>query len=249
MQSTSHKATPVHLAIIMDGNGRWAAQRGLPRSQGHRAGARTISRIVEAAAAQPIASLTLYAFSADNWRRPEPEVQELMLLFREYLLGEIGRCVSHDIRLSVIGRRDRLSLPLRAAIATAEKATAGGAGLRLRIAIDYSSRDAILLAATRRGRNGPMTRARFARLLAEVSHDPDPAPEVDLLIRTGGEQRLSDFLLWECAYAELYFTARMWPDFAPGDLIHALESFRARQRRFGSLPGQVGVRLRAAGEP
>ena len=226
---------PIHVAIIMDGNGRWATTRTLPRSEGHKAGARAVSRIVEAAVGLGLSSLSLYAFSSDNWQRPDAEVQSLMGLFRQYLVGEVGRCVTEGIRLNVVGRRDRLPLSLRAAIAAAEKATAAGRGMRLRIAVDYSSRDAILLAARRLSRDQLSTRERFAHLLAEIQHERGRVPDVDLLIRTGGEQRLSDFLLWECAYAELYFTATMWPDFGPDDLALALASFRSRLRRFGAV--------------
>lgn len=240
------KKKRLHVAIIMDGNGRWAAARGLPRTAGHRAGAGAVRRAVEAAPALGVGTLTLYAFSSDNWRRPAREVWALMRLLRQYLRAETARCVREGVRLSVIGRRDRLSPPLREEIAATERATADGRTLHLRIAVDYSSRDAILRAACAVGESPEASRECFARLLGEGSHIDDSACEVDLLIRTGGEQRLSDFLLWECAYAELYFTARMWPDFAATDFGAALENFRARERRFGGVPdGAAGLVARA----
>jgi undecaprenyl diphosphate synthase len=193
----------------MDGNGRWARRRALPRSAGHQAGADAVRRIVEAAPSQGIAALTLYAFSSDNWRRPAGEVNALMSLFARYLASETERLLANDVRLTIIGRRDRLPAELITAIETAEAATRQGIGLRLRIAVDYSARQSI----------------EAGRLV----------PDVDLLIRSGGEQRLSDFLLWECAYAELYFTPVMWPDFAAADLEVAVREFRSRERRFGGL--------------
>jgi undecaprenyl diphosphate synthase len=203
------QSTSLHVAIVMDGNGRWATRRKLPRAAGHRAGAETVRRIVQAAPGLGVGALTLYAFSADNWKRPAPEVATLFRLFARYVAREAPRLAAQDVRLEVIGRRDRLPAPLAGAVSRAETITAGGAALHLRIAIDYSARAAIAA----------------GELL----------PDVDLLIRTGGEQRLSDFLLWESAYAELVFTPRMWPDFGPSDLARALEEFRGRERRFGGL--------------
>ena len=202
--------TPRHTAIIMDGNGRWAQARGLPRSAGHRAGATAVRRVIEAAPSMGIAALTLYAFSADNWQRPRTEVQSLLRLLRTYLRNETPRCIEQGVRLEVIGRRDRLPAALRAAVATAERATSAGRTLDLRLAIDYSARDAI-------------------------ARGEAPLPDVDLLIRTGGDQRLSDFLLRECAYAELYFTPCAWPDFDGAALAAAVAEFGRRQRRFGGL--------------
>lgn len=237
IQSTSQSTEKpqLHVAIIMDGNGRWATERGLPRALGHRAGAEAVRRVVEAAPSEGIGTLTLYAFSSDNWRRPEAEVQALFVLFEEYLRSEASRLAEQGCRLSIIGRRDRLPLALRVAISRAERKAARGERLDLRIAIDYSARDAILSAAARlRGRE-PCGREHFARILAMASNAPRTAPEVDLLIRTGGERRLSDFLLWECAYAELHFTDRPWPEFGAADLEGALADFRGRTRRFGGL--------------
>ena len=230
----------MHTAIIMDGNGRWAERRGLARSAGHRAGAKAVRRIVEAATRGPIDILTLYAFSSDNWSRPRPEVIALMRLFRRSLLVESKRCLENGVRLSIVGRRDRLPSSLRQTIVQAESMTASGRNLHLRVAVDYSSRDAILRAAAKaKELTAPLTRERFSQLLADVDHDPAPVRDVDLLIRTGGEQRLSDFLLWECAYAELVFSATMWPDFRESDLVSAIQEFESRERRFGGVPAQA----------
>ena len=204
------KPSTLSVAIIMDGNGRWATRRGLPRAAGHRAGAEAVRRTVEAAPDLGVGALTLFAFSADNWKRPPKEVATLMRLFARYLRTETPRCLANGVRLEVIGRRDRLPAPLVAAIAATEAATAAGTTLHLRLAVDYSAREAI----------------RAGRLL----------PDVDLLIRTGGERRLSDFLLWECAYAELVFIDKMWPDFGATDLAAAIAAYHSRERRFGGLP-------------
>jgi undecaprenyl diphosphate synthase len=214
----------LHAAIIMDGNGRWANRRGLPRAAGHRAGAAAVRRTVEAAPDLGISTLTLYAFSEDNWSRPAREVSALMKLLGRYLTQEAGRCVANGVRLEAIGRRDRLPAPLVALLEDAERKTAHGQRLNLRLAIDYSSRQAILEAARRA--DSDTDEASFSALMG---------PDVDLLIRTSGEQRLSDFLLWECAYAELVFTSRMWPDFTAADLAEAVAEFHRRERRFGAV--------------
>lgn len=224
----------LHVAIILDGNGRWARARGLPRATGHRAGVEAVRRVVRAAPELGIGTLTLYAFSADNWQRPQSEVDTLLRLLHEYLLAETNQCAAHGIRLSVIGRRDRLSPSLREAIEAAESASAAGKALHLRIAIDYSAREAIFRAACRFYKVTELSHESFARVLGEVNHDG--AHDVDLLIRTGGEQRLSDFLLWESAYAELVFTPLMWPEFDAADLAAAVREFHARERRFGRIP-------------
>jgi undecaprenyl diphosphate synthase len=200
----------LHAAIIMDGNGRWAQARGWPRTAGHKAGADSVRCIIEAAPSQGIGTLTLYAFSSDNWKRPKLEVQTLLRLFARYMRQEVERCIRNGVRFSVIGRRDRLPAPLVALIEETEHLTRNGSKLWLRVAVDYSAREAI-----RRGEIGP---------------------DVDLLIRTGGEQRLSDFLLWEAAYAELIFTPVAWPDFREDDLAAALQSYHRRERRFGAVP-------------
>jgi undecaprenyl diphosphate synthase len=223
----------LHVGIIRDGNGRWATRQGLSRGAGHRAGAAAVRRVVEAAPEAGVGILTLFAFSSDNWRRPASEVGWLMRLFREYLRAETARCVAHGVRLEIIGRRDRLGRSLLRGIEAAEVATSGGTTLRLRIAIDYSSRDAIVRAAQCL-RPGAASRESFGRLIAIVDHG-SPVPALDLLIRTGGERRLSDFLLWEAAYAELFFTDLMWPEFGAEALRAALQDFASRERRFGGL--------------
>ncbi|HEX6814803.1 MAG TPA: di-trans,poly-cis-decaprenylcistransferase [Gemmatimonadaceae bacterium] len=230
----------LHVAIIMDGNGRWAVARGLPRSAGHRRGAETVRAIVEAAPDLGVRTLTLYAFSSDNWRRPEREVAALMRLFRAYLRGETRRLVRNGVKLSMIGRRDRLELPVTAAIEAAEAATAGGTTLHLRLAIDYSSRDALARAAAAASRGGAVavTTDSLGVALGAAYGAGAAAPDVDLLIRTGGERRLSDFLLWECAYAELWFSDVMWPAFTAQDLGAAVSDFHSRERRFGGLVAQ-----------
>jgi undecaprenyl diphosphate synthase len=229
----------IHAAILMDGNGRWAELRGLPRSAGHRAGVEAVRRAVEVAPDLGIRTLTLFAFSTHNWQRSPEEVGALFGVLESYLFGEALRAAEHGVRTSVIGRRDRLPSSLVSAIEAAETATAHNCELDLRIAIDYSARDAMLRASCWMVSSTEVTQQEFSRRLGQVTHAPDSSPDVDLLIRTGGEQRLSDFLLWECAYAELYFTERMWPDFDAADLEAAVREYRARDRRFGRVPMRV----------
>jgi undecaprenyl diphosphate synthase len=230
-------ASPLHVAIITDGNGRWGTVRGLPRSAGHRAGAENLRRILGAAPELGISTLTLYAFSANNWQRPEAEVEVLMRLLHDYLIVETPRCVERGIRVSVIGRRDRISPALRAAAESAEFATANGQRLHLRLAVDYSSREMLYRAACRFYKVTDVSRESFEALLGEVTHDE--AREVDLVIRTGGAQRLSDYLLWESAYAELYFSNKLWPEFSDEDLRVAIADFHGRLRTFGQVPEHV----------
>lgn len=224
-------AARLHVGIIMDGNGRWATRQGLSRLRGHEAGVEAIRRVVEAAPGQGVGTLTLYAFSCDNWRRPKTEVSALMALLRFYLANEVESLVRNGVRLTVIGRRDRIPEGIANAITRAEAATANGDALHLRIAIDYSARDAILGAAARAAGIADLTRETFAELITGEKNLRD----VDLIIRTSGEKRLSDFLLWEGAYAELHFTERMWPEFEADDLAEALAFFHRRERRFGGL--------------
>lgn len=224
------KQRSFHVAIIMDGNGRWATARSLPRQEGHRQGAKAVRRAVESAIRLGVQTLTLYAFSSDNWKRPRPEVSALMVLFRHYLMTEIEECRREGIRLSVIGRRDRLPESLIPLIETAEQETNSGSRLHLRLAVDYSSRDAILQAA-----QTAKTREEMAAALG---------PDVDLLIRTAGEQRLSDYLLWECAYAEMVFLQELWPEFDESSMKAAIAEYESRERRYGgvSVPaGRVGA--------
>jgi undecaprenyl diphosphate synthase len=265
----------MHIAIIMDGNGRWATRRLLPRTAGHRAGAKAVNDIVEAAARRDVSTLSLYAFSAANWERPKSEVSALLRLLQRYLLTQTRRCLEQSIRINVIGRRDRLSPALRRAIEHSERATAECSRMCLRIAVDYSAQYSLMEAARRSLAGTPggapalsalaapheptpqgtphdgtphssaaRDRAQFLANLAAVDHSVDAPPEVDLLIRTGGEQRLSDFLLWECAYAELYFSQTLWPDFDAAALDAALADYSRRERRFGQIsaaPARAGL--------
>ncbi len=228
----------LHVALIMDGNGRWAQARGLPRVFGHRQGERSVRSVVEAGPDLGVGTLTLYAFSADNWRRPPFEVGELMRLFAEHLISERDRCIDNGVRLNVIGRRDRLHDELVATIEEAEAATAHGTRLHLRIAVDYSARDALVAAASdpraQTGREG------FRLALNDAIHSSPAAPDVDLLVRTSGEQRLSDYMLWESAYAELMFVETLWPDFDGAALAACVQAFNRRERRFGGLSSVSG---------
>ena len=231
----------LHVAIIMDGNGRWAKARGLPRVAGHRAGVAAVRRVVERAPDVGISRLTLYAFSSDNWRRPSAEVESIFRLLRAFLRLETERLRQHSVRLRVIGRRDRLPKVVLREIEKAERATKSGSRLQLCVAIDYSSRDAITRAVA--GATAALTSEvpTSAELLGPLLTQALSAQsgDVDLLIRAGGEKRLSDFLLWESAYAELLFTDRMWPDFNEADLDEALKEFSRRERRFGGVPASV----------
>lgn len=237
-------ATGLHVAIIMDGNGRWATSRGLPRVAGHRAGLATARRIVEHASDVGIGRLTLYAFSSDNWRRPVAEVDSIFWLLRAFLRLQTERLRERGARLEAIGRRDRLPQAALRAIENAEWRTAAGRGLHLRVAIDYSSRDAIAHAAAAAFADKPLPCAEAAMPLLDAALAAG-TNDVDLLIRTGGEQRLSDFLLWESAYAEFIFTDRMWPEFSEADLDSALDEFHRRERRFGGLPAATACAARA----
>lgn len=229
----------LYVAIIMDGSGRWARGRGKPRAEGHRAGMDAVRRTVAAAPSLGIRSLTLFAFSSDNWRRPAGEVTTLMRHFEEYLRADLHFLAAAGVRVTVAGRRDRLPLSLLEAIHDAELETKAGRHLHVRLAIDYSAREAIVQAVRRAGGGLGLTRESLEHSLSEVCHDGELA-EVDLLIRTSGEQRLSDFMLWECAYAELHFTPRLWPDFDAADLRAAVNDFHSRQRRFGGLLEAAG---------
>jgi len=234
-QSYTHHKPGLHVAIIMDGNGRWAAQRGLPRLMGHRAGAEAVRRTLEAAPGLGIRYLTLYAFSSDNWKRPATEVSGLMRLLSSYMRSEAANCYRNGVQVRVIGRRDRLQPPVLEAIRAAEVLTRPCDRVFLQLALDYSARDAIIGAARSLVETGDFTREAFSRALGQSIGLTSDSRQVDLLIRTSGEQRLSDFMLWECAYAELYFTPVLWPDFDAAELERALTEFRGRSRRFGAL--------------
>src|SRR3989440_8755792 len=236
-QPAPDHAPRLHVAIISDGNGRWAVARGLPRSAGHRAGAETARRVIEAAPRMGIHTLTLFALSSANWKRPPAEVQGILRLLHEYLLTETTHCMEEGVRLSIIGRRDRLPATLRQAVADSEAATAKGTRLHLRLAVDYSAREAIYQAACRFYKVTELSPESFSNVLAEVLRGG--STEVDLLIRTGGEQRPSDCLLWACAFAEFGFLQKRWPDFTAEDLEAAVMEFNRRERTRGALPDAI----------
>ena len=230
----------IHVGIIMDGNGRWATLQGLARVAGHRAGVAAVRRTVESAPDLGIGVLTMYAFSSDNWARPAQEVQSIFWIIRAFLRLECERLRKSGVRLEVIGRRDRIPRALLREIEHCEFATSAMSKLCLRIAIDYSSRTSIAAAAAAalgRVRGEALTGDGVRAIITQAL--TSNCGEVDLLIRTGGEKRLSDYLLWESAYAELLFSNRMWPDFDASDLEDAVNEFRHRVRRFGAVPAQV----------
>lgn len=226
----------LHVALIPDGNGRWAVARGLPRSAGHRAGVRSVRTAVRAAPALGIGTLTIHAISSDNWKRPEAEVRAILACIAEFLIAEREHCVAEGVRVTVIGRRDRLPADVLDAITETERATQGGERLHLRLAVDYSSRAAVADAAAIAGGLGADTISRLLGADGPRGARGARTADVDLVVRTGGEMRMSDFLLWECAYAELVFTTIPWPDFGAAHLGAALAEFGRRERRFGGLP-------------
>jgi len=230
-------AAQLHVAIICDGNGRWATSRSLPRSAGHRAGARAARNVIRCAPHLRINTLTLFALSSANWKRPSAEVAAILQILEEYLEVETPHCLDEGIRLNIIGRRDRLPEPLREAIAAAEALTANGKTLHLRLAIDYSARHSLFQAASKFYKATDLSAEAFSDILAEVQRGG--STDVDVLIRTGGEQRLSDFLLWECAFAEFFFVPKRWPDFTAKDLADILREFERRERTRGDLPRDV----------
>jgi len=227
-------AHPLHVAIICDGNGRWATSRMLPRSAGHRAGANAARDVIRCTPKLGIHTLTLFALSSANWRRPLAEVNAILEILREYLLAETQHCLNEGIRLNIIGRRDRISPALRETIADAEALTSKGKALHLRLAIDYSARHSLFQAASKFYKATDLSPESFSSVLSEVQRGG--STDVDLLIRTGGERRLSDFLLWECAFAEFVFMDKRWPDFTPQDLREAVAEFGRRERTQGALP-------------
>jgi undecaprenyl diphosphate synthase len=235
MPDSTSLTIPIHVAIIMDGNGRWAAARGLPRAIGHREGVKAVRRTIEAAMAQGVKFLTLFAFSSENWRRPEPEVTDLTFLLRQYLHSELDELHEKGVRLRVIGERDRFGPNLASELAQAEAKTAGNEKLTLVMALSYGGRADIVEAARRAiaAKLAPdeLTEQKFAGLLAT-----DGIPDPDLLIRTSGEERISNFLLWQTAYAELFFTDILWPDFGAEKFAEAVQEFARRERRFGARP-------------
>jgi undecaprenyl diphosphate synthase len=241
MASATRNTLPRHVAITMDGNGRWAAARGLARSAGHKAGLTPVRMCIEECTRRGIEALTLFAFSSENWGRPAEEVGSLMGLFLEALDREIDELHTQGVRLRLIGERRRLAVRLQARIAAAEERTATNPGLKLQVAVSYGGRWDIVQAAQSLARecsSGAMrpedlNESRFASRLTLAG-----VPEPDLLIRTGGEYRISNFLLWDLAYAELYFTPRLWPDFVVADFEEALGFYAGRERRFGQAPAE-----------
>lgn len=230
---------PVHVAIIMDGNGRWASARGLPKVAGHRAGAQAVRRTIEAAGNTGVRWLTLYAFSSENWGRPQSEVLDLTGLLRHYIRQELADLKAQGVRLRVIGDRDRFDADIRADLAHAERETASNTGLNLNVALSYGARTEIVTAAKRLAAAvqagevdlTTMDETDFASRLSTAGM-PDP----DLVIRTSGERRLSNFLLWQSAYAELIFLDVLWPDFGAPEFEAALTEYGRRERRFGARP-------------
>jgi len=235
MPDSTALTIPTHVAIIMDGNGRWAAARGLPRVGGHREGVKAVRRTIEAAMDQGVKFLTLFAFSSENWRRPATEVTDLTGLLRQYLRSELHELNEKGVRLRVIGERDRFGPNLSSELLDAEEKTKNNEKLTLVMALSYGGRADIVEAAKRAIAAGlspaELTEQKFAELLAT-----DGIPDPDLLIRTSGEERISNFLLWQTAYAELFFTDILWPDFGEETFAAAVQEFARRERRFGARP-------------
>ncbi|SKB83698.1 polyprenyl diphosphate synthase [Sphingopyxis flava] len=228
MSTTDPRAR--HVAIIMDGNGRWAKKRHLPRVAGHRAGVEAVRKIVRAAGDLGLEALTLYAFSSENWKRPEEEINDLMGLMKRFILSDLDEFAANDVRLKVIGNWRALAPDVVGLIENALSRTAGNKRTTLAVALNYGAQDELVRAARAAAGEGAITAEAI-----EAHLDTADLPPLDLLIRTSGEVRLSNFLLWQAAYAELYFTDCLWPDFAPADLAAALDQFARRERRFGGL--------------
>ncbi len=223
--------TPAHIAIIMDGNGRWAKARGLPRTAGHKKGADALRATLQACREQGVRYLTVYAFSSENWKRPAEEVSDLMALLKYHLNKEVATLHGHGVRLRFIGNRTKLSADIQATIEQAENLTAGNTALTFTTALSYGGREEIARAATRLAAQSP---APITTDMLDAALDTAGLPDPDLLIRTGGEQRLSNFLLWQSAYTELYFTDVLWPEFTPTHLQQAIATFHTRERRYGN---------------
>ena len=234
----NERRIPVHVAIIMDGNGRWAKRRGLPRTAGHAQGARVVEQILEDADHMGIRYLTVYAFSTENWSRPDSEVKALMNLLRTYMKTSLAKCAKNNVRIRVIGDKSRLDKDLQASIANLEKETASNTGIGFQIAINYGSRDEMVRAvqaAAQKVKDGEISPEDITENFISDSLDTCGIPDPDLLIRTGGEQRISNFLLWQTAYSELYFCDAAWPDFNKKELEKAVDAFNNRERRYGGL--------------
>ena len=230
----NERKIPVHVAIIMDGNGRWAKKRGLPRTAGHAQGARVVEQILEDADHMGIRYLTVYAFSTENWSRPDSEVKALMNLLRTYMKTSLAKCARNNVRIRVIGDKSRLDSDLQASIANLEKETASNTGIGFQIAINYGSRDEIVRAvrkAAQKVKDSGLNPEDITEAMISDELDTAGIPDPDLLIRTGGEQRISNFLLWQTAYSELYFCDAAWPDFNKAELEKAVDAFNNRERR------------------
>ena len=229
---------PNHVAIIMDGNGRWAKRRGLPRTMGHTQGARVVEQILEDADDLGIKYLTVYAFSTENWSRPAAEVKALMNLLRTYMKTSLAKCAKNNVRIRVLGDKTRLDPDLQDSIAFLEQETAGNTGITFQIAINYGGRDEIVRAVRKIAQDvqdGKCTASEIGEITLSDALDTGGIPDPDLLIRTCGEERISNFLLWQIAYSELYFTDKPWPDFDRAELEKAIAAYENRERRFGGL--------------
>lgn len=242
MVTDASSSIPQHVAIIMDGNGRWAQSRGLPRLAGHKQGAEAVERAVRAAAKKGVRYLTLFAFSTENWKRPEEEVNGLMGLLRLYLRSKTAEMHQNNVRLKIIGDRTRLSKDILASVDMAEKLTAENTGITVIIALSYSGRWDIMQAAqmlATRVQSGELSPSDITEDMFSATLNTGDIPDADLVIRTSGEQRISNFLLWQTAYSEFYFTDSHWPDFNEELLSQAIESYQQRDRRFGAVNVQA----------
>ena len=236
MADKEQEKIPRHIAVILDGNGRWAKAKGLPRKLGHVQGAKTIEEVCELMWIHGVEYFTVYAFSTENWKRSEEEVSALMTILREYMVKSIQRANANNMRVRIIGEKSRLAEDIQESIAALEQATAENTGLKFTIAINYGSRDEITRAVRRiasRAADGEISAEGITEDMISAELDTAGYPDPDLLIRTSGEQRISNFLLWQCAYSEFYFTDVLWPDFGEKDLVAALEAYAGRDRRYG----------------
>ncbi len=234
----SEKTVPRHLAVILDGNGRWAKKRGLPRTAGHVQGAKNVEDMCEWTWNHGIEYFTVYAFSTENWARPADEVKTLMKLLRDYMIGAIKRANANNMKVRIIGDKERLDEDIRKSIAELEEATKDNDGLKFTIAINYGSRDEIRRAVTKlckMAAAGEIKAGDITEEMIAAQLDTAPYPDPDLLVRTSGEQRISNYLLWQCAYSEFYFTDVAWPDFKEAELEKAIEAYAARDRRYGKV--------------
>jgi undecaprenyl diphosphate synthase len=230
---------PVHIAIIMDGNGRWAKRRGMPRTFGHTQGAKVVEQILEDADHMGVKYLTVYAFSTENWSRPQTEVKALMNLLRRYMKTSLAKCAKNNVRIRVIGDKSMLDEDLQASIANLERETASNTGIGFQIAINYGGRDEIVRAVRRAAGQGLLDEIdKIDESVLDSCLDTAGIPDPDLLIRTCGEQRISNFLLWQLAYSEMYFTPKAWPEFNREELLKAIDAYNHRERRYGGLTNE-----------